>query len=378
MSNEEAKMRRCKDSKKTPDETMHICVYASLNFKELLDSRKCFKLICGASNENLDEIEKLIALYAKAGCHFFDLSANEEVLAAAQKGLDFAIPKEKHEDYHFCISVGTKGDTHIQKAKIDVEKCNECGKCVKICPQEAIEANSKQQTANCRVGLLPRQYKITEKNCIGCLKCQKVCKNDAIEIYSKNKPFDLSTFKPFYLSCIELHASDTSEQEVDELWQYLNKNFDGMLSVCLGREKLSNEQILNRVRRLVEQREPYTTIIQADGSPMSGGEDDFRATLQAVAMAEILDNAKLPVYSVLSGGTNTKTAELATQCGVGFHGIAMGSFARKIVKKYIVREDFFKNEIIFSEALEIAKNFVNSLFTIHYSPQCPLDRGSHK
>ena len=109
-----------------------------LALKALLDSKSCFKLICGAGNENLDEVAKLVALYSAAGCRFFDFAANEEVLAAAQRGLDFSIPKDEQNDYHFCVSIGTKGDRHVQKAQIDVQKCTGCGKCVEICPQRAI------------------------------------------------------------------------------------------------------------------------------------------------------------------------------------------------------------------------------------------------
>lgn len=320
--------------------------------KDLLDQKKCFKLICGAGNENLDEVEKLVALYAKADCRFFDLSANEEVLKAAQRGLDFAIPKNEQKKYYFCISIGTKNDPHFQKAEIDIEKCIGCGKCIEVCPQGAIK-----ETVNSKRGT-----EIIEKNCIGCQKCQKICKDNAIEIHSRNKPFDLSTFQPFNFDCIELHASGTDEIEIGQIWKYLSENFDGMLGICLGRTKLSNEQIINRIKRLIKIRRPYTTIIQADGSPMSGGEDDFKSTLQAVALAELIQNEHLPAYLILSGGTNSKTAELARLCGVDFNGIAMGSYARKIVKKYIEHEDFFENETIFNEALKTALELINTLF----------------
>ena len=43
---------------------------------------------------------------------------------------------------------------------------------------------------------------------------------------------------------------------------------------------------------MIESREDYTTIIQADGFPMSGGDDNYKSTLQAVATAEIVMNAK--------------------------------------------------------------------------------------
>ena len=102
------------------------------------------------------------------------------------------------------------------------------------------------------------------------------------------------------------------------------------MSLCIGRLKLSDEQVLARIKRLVDKRKPYTTIIQADGDPMSGGEDDYATTLPAVMMAKIVQSANLPIYLLLSGGTNSKTAELARQHCVDFNGIAIGSYARKI------------------------------------------------
>lgn len=307
--------------------------------KDLLEQKKCFKLICGAGNKHIDEVEKLVAIYSKAGCNFFDFAADERVLKAAQRGLDFAIPKDEQKDYHFCLSIGTKGDQHVQKARIDSEKCKRCEKCVKACPQRAIN----------------EYFKVVKDKCIGCLKCAKVCKHGAIEIYSEKKLIDLSTYKLINLACIELHASCTDELEVDEIWNELCENFDGMLSLCLGRKNLSDEQVLARVKRLVEKRAPYTTIIQADGVSMSGGDDDFETTRPAVEMGKLIQDANLPVYLLLSGGTNSKTAELAKLLGVDINGIAVGSYARKIVKKYIKNDDFWKNKTVFEKAVKVAE-----------------------
>ena len=38
--------------------------------KELLETKHCFKLVCGAGNEDIEEIKRLVYLYAVAGCHF--------------------------------------------------------------------------------------------------------------------------------------------------------------------------------------------------------------------------------------------------------------------------------------------------------------------
>ena len=230
--------------------------------KELLNTKKCFKLVCGAGNEDANEVEKLVALYSSAGCKFFDLSAKPQIVDSAKRGLN-------GREGYLCVSVGIKGDPHIRKAQINPEQCIHCHKCEEICPQNSI--------------------------------------------------------------------------------------YDGLLSICTARGHLSEEKMIERINKMIANRKPFSTIIQADGFPMSGGQDDYKTTLQAIATAEIVQNAKLPVYIMLSGGTNSKTAELAKMCNIDYNGIAIGTFARKIVKKYIEREDFLRNEHVFNEALKIAK-----------------------
>lgn len=307
--------------------------------EDLLKENKCFKLVCGAGNEDAIEVEKLVALYSKAGCKFFDLSAKPEIVDAAKRGL------EDREGY-LCVSVGIKGDPHVRKAFIDSEKCANCHKCEEVCPQKAIKYS-----------------KINTTRCIGCGKCQKVCRHGAISFISENK--DLREVLPPLIErgidCIELHAMGENDDEVFEKWNYINEIYDGILSICTARKHLSEERMIGRIKDMIARRRPYSTIIQADGFPMSGGKDDYKTTLQAVATAEIVQNAKLPVYVMLSGGTNSKTAELAQICGINYNGIAIGTFARKIVSRYVERKDFLQNEYAFKEALKIAKTLVDTV-----------------
>ena len=305
----------------------------------LLKSRKCFKLVCGAGNEDAIEVEKLEKLYSIAGCKFFDLSAKPEIIDAAKRGLE-------ERKACLCVSVGIKGDPHIRKAYIDGENCVKCHKCEEICPQKTIK--------NC---------KVKPARCIGCGKCYSVCSHNAISFISENK--DLVDILPQLvekeIDCIELHAMGEDENEVLEKWNYINKIFNGFLSICTARGHLSEEKMVDRIKKMIATRKSFSTIIQADGFPMSGGKDDYKTTLQAVATAEIIQNAKLPVYIMLSGGTNSKTAKLAQMCGIKYDGIAIGTFARKIVSKYIERPDFLTNDRIFNEALEIAKKLVETV-----------------
>ncbi len=306
--------------------------------KQLLDERKCFKLVCGAGNEDATEVEKLVALYSTAGCKFFDLSAKPEIVDAAKRGL------QGREGY-LCVSVGIKGDPHIRKAQIDVEKCVKCHKCEEVCPQHTIK--------NCKVNAV---------RCIGCGKCYDVCACGAISFVSENK--DLREVLPELINmgvdCIELHAMGENDDWIEK-WDYINSVYDGMLSICTARGHLSDEKMLDRIKKMIANRKPYSTIVQADGFPMSGGSDDYKTTLQAIATAEIVQNANLPVYIMLSGGTNSKTAELAKMCGIDYNGIAIGTFARKIVGKYIERDDFLHNEQVFNKALKIAKSLVETI-----------------
>lgn len=305
--------------------------------KKLLDSKKCFKLVLGAGNEDLKHIEKLVKLYYQAGCMFFDLCMSEHVAKKV---------KEACPESLLCFSTGIKDDPHTFKAKINSEKCTKCGLCEQVCIQNAIS-----------------YFQIDKKKCIGCLKCVETCRFKAIKTFSQLKSIEktLPSVLKYNPACIELHICGENETEVEEKWKFVNENFDGMISLCIDRSKLGDKKVLARLKRLLMDRKPYTTIIQADGNPMSGGKDDYKTTLQAVAMAEVIQKENLQVYLLFSGGTNSKTKELARLCGVDANGVAIGSFARKIVKKYVERDDFLSNKEVFDEALKIAKQLVKTV-----------------
>ncbi|MBQ3310496.1 4Fe-4S binding protein [bacterium] len=308
------------------------------NIKNILESKKCFKLVCGAGNENVDEIEKLVYIYSKAGANIFDVSANLEVLKAAKRGLQ---KSGISENRYICVSVGIKGDPHTNKAYLNKENCKSCFKCMQICEKNAIE-----------------NFKVDTKKCIGCSKCLSACYFNAMEM--KSCPTDLNKVLPDLINegfdCLEFHAISDNEQEVFDNWNTLNKLYKGFFSICIDRALLSNKTLIARLKNMLKIRADYTTIIQADGSPMSGGEDDFKTTLQAVATAELIQKENIPVYILLSGGTNSKSKKLADLCNVDISGVAIGSFARKIVKNYLY------GNMCEDEAVKIAKNLVESIY----------------
>lgn len=301
------------------------------------------KIVCGAGNEDTESVKRLVYTYAKAGCRCFDISARKEILEAAKEATCLA----NVEDVLFCVSVGIKGDPHITKAKIRESVCIKCGNCYRNCPNDAIEES----------------ILVNDKRCIGCGTCAKKCPTGAMTMYEKD--VNVKEILPYMVQngveILELHIMGHDKQDLDYKWAIINECNPKLASICIDREHFGNREVIKRIRDMIAHRKPYTTIVQADGIPMSGSDDTYKTTLQAVAMGEIIQNNNLPVHIMLSGGTNSKTAELAKLCGVNYWGIAIGSWARKITKPYICMPDFWENKDAQAKAVEIAKKLVESV-----------------
>lgn len=301
-----------------------------------------FKLVCGAGNEDCESVKRLVYVYAKAGCRFFDLSARKEILESAKDALKLA----KVDDAMLCVSVGIKGDPHITKAKINESNCIKCGNCFSNCPNDAIYSS----------------IIIDEKKCIGCGNCIKKCPTGAISMFDKD--VNVKEILPYMVKngveVLELHIMGHDKKDLAAKWDIINECRPKFASICIDRENFGNKEALSRIKEMIAYREPYTTIIQADGIPMSGADDTFKTTLQAVAMAEIIQNTNLPVYIMISGGTNSKTKELAELCGIKYWGIAIGSWARKIVKQEITTNDFWQNETLQNIAIQKAFDLITT------------------
>lgn len=310
--------------------------------KDIFEEKKGFKLVCGAGNEDADEVEKLVTIYSLAGCPFFDVCAKPEIVDAAKKGLLNAGIKENR---YLCVSVGIAGDPHITKAVIDEEKCTKCEICKNICPHNAITD----------------EISIKKERCLGCTQCEKECPTEAISMQSQIQDYKevLPQLIAKGIDCIEFHAISTDENDVDEKWAQLNEMFNGMLCISLDRSELGDKKLKERVKRLVSKRKPYSTIIQADGVAMSGNNDEYGTTLQAVATAQLFQNSKIPAYIMMSGGTNTKSTELTKLCGVHPHCLAVGSYARKIISNYLKIDNLLENETALNEAVKIAKSLID-------------------
>ena len=304
--------------------------YRNKELRKLLETKKCFKLICGANNENYGEITKLVSLYSSAGVRFFDINASKDALVAAKAAL-------KNQDSFICVSIGTKNDPHLSKCKIN-SNCISCGLCKEVCPQKAITIEKTAQ--------------INEKSCIGCKKCLNVCKNSAIDTYQKQIQIDKILEDIKEADCIEFHIITDDKKDIFDKWRYLVNNYDGFLSIALNRTIFSDRDMLEILSEMKNIAEGKDIMIQADGKSMSGGVDDFNSTLQAVSTADSIIKSGINLPVLISGGTNSKSFELAKLCGVDINGVAIGSYARKIVRDYL--------DCDLNKALDIAKELISS------------------
>ena len=310
-----------------------------------IENKKIFKLICGAGNENIKEIENLSFVYASAGFNMIDVAAKNDAVQAAKKGIEKA---GKSEEVLICVSVGLQSDIHLSKAVINKQNCTKCLSCMNICPQNAIWEEDDKIFVN-------------EKNCIGCSKCLSVCANNAIIIEHKYKtPCSmLLSVLSDDIDCVEFHCNCADEQLILENWKQIKSVYNGQIGFCRDRSKLSDDKVIQLIKTMVEDNPDI--IVQADGKPMSGGVDDYKSNLQTLAFAELILNNNINAKLIVSGGTNSKTTELAKLCNINIDGVAIGSFARKLVKEYVDREDFADNKEFQDSAIKKAELLYNSL-----------------
>ena len=322
--------------------------------RTILERGQFFKVVCGAGNEDPEEVRRLSTVYTLAGALGIDVSANVDVVKASTEGIDqaFSIASSLGTDLKtrpfITVSVGLKGDPHVRKAAILEDLCTDCGLCSENCDQKAIESGPPVEVITVR--------------CIGCGKCDEVCPAGAVEFYTRK--VDFKDILPKCLDAgaenLELHAIIANDDAVMDDWEtIINILPDQYLSMCLDRSHLGNEHLIRRMRQAMSLT-GVRQIIQADGAPMSGGKDDYNTTLQAIAIADIVQKSGLPVKVLLSGGTNIKTGELAKLCGLTVHGVSIGTNARNLVRKEISDSGFGKNPELISQAVRKARWLVES------------------
>lgn len=288
------------------------------NVIQKLKNKNLFKLVLGLGNLNFEEIQYIINIYLNTNTDIIDLPPNQEAIDIVFQELKNN--NKNINDFIYSLSYGLKNDKHNSFAFINSEKCKKCYKCIKQCPHKAIFIKDKNVI-------------IDEKRCIGCQKCKckaisyknkySLCDFDAIKLANKNN-----------VKIIELHASISKTKIIKQAFDNLNNNFDGIISICFSREYLSEYKLIKLTDYFIKKRQTKPLIIQADGFSMSGGDNNYSSTINAVSCAQLFQKyLNVPnFYIFISGGTNEMTSQLAKLSNIQYSGITVGSYARKIIK----------------------------------------------
>ncbi len=375
------------------------------HLKKKLIENKCFKVICGAGNEDKEEVKKISFIYTLAGATLLDVSANPDVVRASVEGINLA--NKFNAKYNIgvnnkpfiVVSVGMPGDHHVRKSYIDPETCIGCKICIPVCPTKAIPEDfvGKLDYFKKLGGSFSEENQdkeiVVKELCIGCGKCSAICPKDNIISYRHPKN-ELKKLLPECINAgaesIELHAGVSEDELTLDEWQIIkDSNPNQFNSICLDRLNLSNFLLENRIEKIKNISEEKL-IIQADGIPMSGGENDYNTTLQAIACADIINKKfnmrknikeksasggkasisskkiyrtnghKLGIYVLVSGGTNEKTKELANLTNVRVNGVSIGTYARDIIHNKIKDLNFLENKKLIISAYQTAKRLIDA------------------
>ncbi len=316
------------------------------NLYNKLDKGSFFKFVVGLGNRDLENIKKMAVLYATAEIDMFDLTPDDNVIDSVIAGIKLA--GKNPDDFEFCISFSIDNDNHGRKAHIDQDKCVKCLRCIKQCPHGAINFDRNSS-----------KVFINKDKCIGCGKCHCSAitySKDEIDVIKK-----ISEFKNKYkIDCIELHISGTKSKIGEEEYKKVKKKFPNLpVGICISRLNYSEAKLKKLIAKLQKHTNGEKLIIQADGLSMSGKNNDYSATLQAVSIAQILENEN--VYILISGGTNQLSTKLANLCNVKINGVSIGSYGRLLVLEYINNPEFWYNDDVFNSALQKVQELVNSV-----------------
>jgi Fe-S-cluster-containing hydrogenase component 2 len=347
----------------------HEAVSDLLSPLQSLKAGQWFKLICGASFQDLPAIRSLVLIYTLAGADCIDVAADLAVINAAQKGMEIAnewAEIAKNEGYPginkpwLMISLNDGEDPHFRKAYFDRELCpsNCLRPCESICPAQAITLSG-----------------ITEERCYGCGRCLPVCPLNLIETRSHiiTPKALLPLMEDRIIDAIEIHTQVGREAQFEQLWQELSpgvKQLNLIAISCPDGEGLID--YLHTLSALISPL-PCELIWQTDGRPMSGdiGKGTTHATIR---LGQKVLAAGLPGWVQLAGGTNHHTAPKLKELGLlqqtssvkpSVAGIAYGSYARTLLSPFLETIDRLAmssktNDVpeLFWQAVETAHSLV--------------------
>jgi len=306
-----------------------------------------FKLICGASFQDLPAVRNLTLAYTLAGADCIDVAADPAAIAAAQEGMEAASRVSATDRRPWLmVSLNDAEDPHFRKAEFDPTRCPaDCPRpCERICPANAIVFDAP----NPLTPLAPPFSGVVDRRCYGCGRCLPICPIGAI--VTRSYVSTPTTLAPVILEAgidaVEIHTQVGHGEDFQRLWSAIAPWVDRLQGVAVSCP--DHPDLIDYLRSIAEWMSPppHTRIWQTDGRPMSG-DIGAGATKAAIALGQKVLAAGLPGYVQLAGGTNDRTVpklrELGllpvgeTQPGRSVAGVAYGSYARKLLSPILDR-----------------------------------------
>lgn len=335
-----------------------------------------FKLICGASYQDVSKIRNLSLVYSLAGADCIDVAADLAVVHAAWEGIKasqaISPPSALASRPWLMVSLNDGQDPHFRKAWFDGQQCPaDCPRpCQRVCPAEAIMPASEI------IGK-PRSMdlEVIGERCYGCGRCLPICPHGLIEeqAFTVAAGSILPKLIP-HVDAVEIHTQMGRQAGFQRLWKQLTPYLSRLQLVSVScpdgatrhtperrteqyrakpysgpHRRITIVDYLTQLYGLMSPR-PKHLLWQTDGRSMSGdiGKGTTRATIR---LARKVLNARLPGYVQLAGGTNHYTVEKLrslnllkaphraehgnqvepTIAPATISGIAYGSYARRLV-----------------------------------------------
>lgn len=285
-----------------------------------LEEGHWFKLICGASYQDLPTIRSLSLAYTLAGADCIDVAADPAVITAAREGI--AAAQSRPDKPWLMVSLNDGEDPHFRKAEFNPELCpSDCPRpCESVCPASAINHQG-----------------VIVARCYGCGRCLPICPQQMIVARSYVSTPTAVTFllQEMDIDAVEIHTQVGHLEDFKRLWIAIQPLKERLKLIAISCQ--DHPDLIDYLTALYETISPLSCplIWQTDGRPMSG--DIGKGTTHpAIKMAQKVLKSELPGYVQLAGGTNHHTVTKLNEMGLlktsyGVSGIAYGSYARTLL-----------------------------------------------
>ena len=303
---------------------------------ESLQKGKWFKLICGASFQDLAVIRSLALVYGLAGADCIDVAADLAVIETVRESLAKVKSLSKQAEKKgypisqglpwLMVSLNDGEDLHFRKASFNPSQCPpECPRpCEKICPVGAID-----------------QQGVLEQKCYGCGRCLPICPLQLIQAHPHpaNPEIICAEITKGHIQAIEIHTQVGHQAEFATLWKKIKPYQSDLKLLAISCQ--DHPDAVPYLEQIYEKISPLKCELlwQTDGRAMSG--DIGRGTThRAIYYAQKVLKAKLPGYIQLAGGTNDYTVTKLEALGIRekIAGVAYGSYARSIISPLLAQK----------------------------------------